>query len=187
MPSSKKKFWRQFVKSRKEIGSITPSSRFLTRGIMNKIDFVHAGVIVELGPGTGVFTVEILKRMTHNCKLIVVELNAEMYNELKKKINDPRVVLVHGSANDLSNILASNGLTHVDYIVSGLPLSVMPQEIAENIIKTSSDVLSQNGRYIQFMYTLLFKKKMLRHFSSLTQSYIFLNFPPAFIFECQKS
>ena len=75
MPDSKRKFWKQFLKSRREIGSVTPSSRYLTRGIVDKIDFANAQVIVELGPGTGVFTRTILNRMSATCKLVVIELN----------------------------------------------------------------------------------------------------------------
>lgn len=187
MPNSKKRFWKQFVKSRKEIGSVTPSSRFLTKGIVDKIDFANAKVIVELGPGTGVFTFEILKRMTNDCKLILVELNNEMFDLLDKKINDSRVILVHGSANDLEQILQNHHIGQPDAIISSLPLSVMPEQIAENIIKTSSSVLAHNGRYIQFMYSLVLKKKLSQYFSKLNQSYIFLNFPPAFIFECRKA
>jgi phospholipid N-methyltransferase len=186
MPNSKKKFWRQFLKSRKEIGSVTPSSRFLTKGIIEKIDFSVANVIVELGPGTGVFTFEILQKMSPNCRLIVVELNDEMFDILQKKVVDPRVSLVHGSATDLFEILGAHGIQEADVIVSSLPLSVMPEQIAENILKSSAEVLALNGRYIQFMYSLVLKKKLEYYFSSLKQSYVFLNLPPAFIFDCRK-
>jgi phospholipid N-methyltransferase len=187
MADSKKRFWKQFIKSRKEIGAVTPSSRYLTKVILDKIDFAKAKVIVELGPGTGVFTFEILKRMNRECKLILVELNNEMFDLLSRKINDSRVVLVHGSANDLEKILKNYHVGQPDVIISSLPLSVMPERIAENIIKISSAVLAQNGRYIQFMYSLAFKKKLSQYFSKLNQSFVFLNFPPAFIFECIKA
>jgi phospholipid N-methyltransferase len=186
MPNSKNKFWKQFLKSRKEIGSVTPSSRFLTEGIIKKIDFNKANVIVELGPGTGVFTFEILKKMSPDSKLIVVELNDEMFAILKKKITDPRAILVHGSASDLNSILQKFNIQHADVIVSSLPLSVMPEQVTEDILKSSAEVLGTNGRYIQFMYTLVLKKKLAQYFSKMKQSYVFLNFPPAFIFECRK-
>jgi len=186
MPNSKKKFWQQFLKSRKEIGSVTPSSRFLAKGIIDKIDFSIANVIVELGPGTGVFTFEILQKMSPDSRLIVVELNDEMFELLQKKIVDPRVLLVHGSATDLDSIFRKFGIQQADVIVSSLPLSVMPEAIAEDILKSSASVLALNGRYIQFMYTLVLKKKLERYFSNLKQSYVFLNLPPAFIFDCRK-
>lgn len=186
MPNSKKKFWQQFLKSRKEIGSVTPSSKYLTKGMVDKIDFNKAKVIVELGPGTGVFTSEILKKMSADCRLIVVELNDAMFKLLEENFVDPRVILVHGSATDIKQILASNGLEKADVIVSSLPLSVMPEEISESILKESASALVQDGRYIQFMYTLVLKKKLIKHFAGLKQSYIFLNFPPAFIFDCRK-
>ena len=186
MPSSKKQFWKQFLKSRKEIGSVTPSSRYLTKGIISKIDFNLAKVIVELGPGTGVFTHALLKNMTDDSRLIVVELNDEMFYILQKKIVDPRVLLIHGSATDLKKILHKEGIQEADVIVSSLPLSVMPEDISENILTSSAAVLAPKGRYIQFMYSLVLKKKLERHFSQMKKSYIFLNLPPAFIFDCRK-
>jgi phospholipid N-methyltransferase len=186
MPNSKHKFWRQFLKSRKEIGSITPSSRFLTKGIIDKIDFKNAKVIVELGPGTGVFTFEILKKMSADCTLVVVELNDAMFALLQTKVHDSRVHLVHGSATDIKEIINSFGHKEADVVVSSLPLSVMPEEIAENILRSSHAILTQKGRYIQFMYTLVLKKKMRKYFSKLSQSYVLFNFPPAFIFDCRK-
>ncbi len=154
---------------------------------MDKIDFREARVILELGPGTGVFTVEIIKRMRQDCLLIVVELNKEMFQLLQQKFHDPRVVLIHGSATDIQEILTKQGHEKADVIVSSLPLSVMPEQIADAILSASEQVLSNNGRYVQFMYSLLLKKKLKKHFSGLKQSYVFLNFPPAFIFDCRKN
>lgn len=187
MPNSKRKFWQQFLKSRKEIGSVTPSSRFLTKRMMSKIDFSEAKVILELGPGTGVFTSEIINRMRPDCQLIVVELNKPMFDLLEQKFRDPRVSLVHGSATDIQKILETHGHNKVDVVVSSLPLSVMPDNISEEILKASSFALKPKGKYVQFMYSLLLKKKLNRHFPGLKQSYVLLNLPPAFVFDCKKN
>jgi phospholipid N-methyltransferase len=186
MPDSKRKFWKQFLKSRREIGSVTPSSRHLTKGIIDKIDFSADRIIVELGPGTGVFTQSMLDKMSPNSRLVVIELNDEMFQLLGKKIHDDRVILVHGSATMMKDILSNHGLNHVDYIVSSLPLSVMPPEIANQIFQDSKTLLSSHGKYIQFMYSLVLKAKLQEYFHSVSKSFVLFNFPPAFVFECHN-
>jgi phosphatidylethanolamine/phosphatidyl-N-methylethanolamine N-methyltransferase len=51
----KKSFIKQFWAEKKMVGSMTPSSRFLTQKMLKNIDFKKVKLIVELGPGTGVF------------------------------------------------------------------------------------------------------------------------------------
>jgi len=185
MPNSNKKFYKQFLKSRREIGSVTPSSRFLTKAIIKKIDFPRAKTIIELGPGTGVFTEQIIKKMSENCRLLVLELNEEMFKLLQAKITDPRVILVQGSASDILSIAQENNFSDADYIISSLPLTVMPESVTHRILASSQTILSVNGKYIQFMYTGVMKQRLKKYFSNIHQSFVFLNFPPAFIFECK--
>ncbi len=186
MPDSKRKFWKQFLKSRREIGSVTPSSRHLTKGIIDKIDFTQDIVVIELGPGTGVFTKALLDKLTSKSRLIVIELNDEMHDLLAKKFNDERLILVHGSATKMKQVLQDNAIEGADYIVSSLPLSVMPEEIANQIFQDSKTILNGQGKYIQFMYSLVLKTKLEHYFQHVSKSFVLLNFPPAFVFECHN-
>jgi phospholipid N-methyltransferase len=186
MPKSKTKFFGQFIKSGREIGSVTPSSRFLTKRILAKINFENSKNLVEYGPGTGVFTFEILKKMSSDSKLFVFELNEEMFDLLSRKINDPRCILINDSAENLPEILAQHGLTEVDYIISSLPFTNFPAALTDNIMHISYEKLKVGGEFIQFMYTKLFLKKMKAIFSSVEISHVLLNIPPAHVFVCKK-
>lgn len=187
MPDSKRKFWKQFLKSRREIGSVTPSSRYLTKGVVDKIDFEHAQVIVELGPGTGVFTRAILNKMSPTCKLVVIELNSEMFELLNKNFNDPRMILVEASASEMKNILMQHGIEKVDFIISSLPLTVMSEQVSNAILTESKTLLSAHGKYLQFMYSLVLKAKLEGYFKQVDQTLVLFNFPPAFVFECSNN
>ena len=59
-----------------------------------KVNFSEANVIIELGPGTGAFTKEILKKAKPNSKVFVLELNKDFYAILKEKFDDERMILV---------------------------------------------------------------------------------------------
>ena len=186
MAKSKSKFFGQFLKSGKEIGSVTPSSRFLAKRMLATIQFDKAKVFVEFGPVTGVFTLELLKQMSADSKLFVFELNNEMYDLISKKINDPRCILINDSAENLPEILAQHGLTEVDYIISSLPFTNFPATLTDSIMHISYEKLKVGGEFIQFMYTKLFLKKMKAIFSSVEISHVLLNFPPANVFVCKK-
>ena len=56
-------FARNFFRHPRMLGSIVPSSRFLIKQLLEPINFGRARVIVEYGPGVGVITAELLRRM----------------------------------------------------------------------------------------------------------------------------
>jgi len=106
---SKSSFLKQFFKQNKMVGSLTPSSRFLAAKMLNHIPIKESKVIVELGPGTGVFTEKILEKLGQNTQLIVVELNDDFFNTLKNKLHHPNLHLRHGSADQIGKYLKELG------------------------------------------------------------------------------
>jgi phosphatidylethanolamine/phosphatidyl-N-methylethanolamine N-methyltransferase len=182
----KRDFIKEFMKNRKMIGSLRPSSRFLTFKILQNINFNSAKTIVELGPGTGVFTREILDKMNKDCKLLVFELNSEFYQKLKVNIQDHRLILIHDDAEKLEYYLEKYGLEKADIIVSSLPLTNFSPELRESIIQKSKSALKDDGKFIQFQYSLQSKSYFLEQFSEVKVDFTLWNLPPAFVFSCQK-
>src|SRR3954454_17382483 len=78
------RFLKQWVRNPREMGSITPSSRFLTREVVDQIDFTRARYIAELGPGTGVFTQAILDRLAPDGQILAVDTNPSFVEQLKR-------------------------------------------------------------------------------------------------------
>src|SRR5262245_20543775 len=104
------------------LGSVIPSSRFLIDAVLEPIDWPRASIIVEYGPGVGTITGEILKRMLPTAKLIIIEMNKELVGYLRETFNDPRLVVIDGSAANVRKVLAEHGYENADYIISGIPL-----------------------------------------------------------------
>mgnify|MGYP003390882904 FL=1 len=117
------KFGLQFIKNYKQIGSVTPSSAFLTKKMLKSIPFGKIKYMAEFGPGTGVFTKKLLENLSPDAKLICIELNTSLYEGLKSLFNDPRLILIHGSATDLPKYMAEHGIEELDIILSSLPLA----------------------------------------------------------------
>jgi phospholipid N-methyltransferase len=184
---SKKFFINQFFKENKMVGSMIPSSRFLATKMLRNIPFDKAKVIVELGPGTGIFTEKIMQRLNPDTHLVVIELNDVFYQNLAAKTRQENCHIVHGSASDLEKILSDLGLGKADCVVSSLPLSNFPKELRVSIMDAVLRCLVPTGTFIQFQYTLQSKKHFKSLFNQVSIDYAAFNFPPAFVYCCSNS
>ena len=177
-------FARNFIKYPAMLGSIVPSSRFLVKDLMSKIDWKEARVLVEFGPGVGTITREILKRMRPDAVLLAIELNEEFVQYLSGTIRDPRLRIVHGSAAHVRGILAEQGLAPADCIISGLPYSLLREELRKEIVSESRQALKAQGSLLVFQYNHRVLPYLRASFSSVKSGFQFWNILPARIFHC---
>ena len=182
--SSAALFARNFFKYPSMLGSVVPSSPFLVKNLMEQIDWDRARVLVEFGPGVGTITREVLKRMRDDAVLVVIELNEEFVEYLHSTIHDPRLRVVHRSAEHVRSILAEQGLTSADYIISGLPYSLLPDALRREIVTESRDALKAKGSLLVFQYTRTLLPYLESTFSSVKLRFQLLNILPALIFHC---
>lgn len=182
---SKKSFIGNFWREKKMVGAMAPSSPFLAKKMLESVDFKHAKVIIELGPGTGVFTKRIIEKMPKDAILLVFELNDVFMNMLKGQIKDPRVHLIHDSAEKIGEYLAKYGVSKADAIVSSLPLANFPKELKERILSESHTAMHDKSVYVQFQYSLNAKKAIKSIFKSVKITFTPVNIPPAFVYTCR--
>lgn len=183
----KRNFFKAFFKDAKMVGSIRPSSKHLTKKMLDSVDFSKAKTIVELGPGTGVFTREILAKMAPDAQLLVFELHDDFYHNLNKSIHDKRVHFIHDSAEKIEEYLMKYNLHEADAVISSLPLANFPKELRSSIVDAAKNSLSNEGLMTQFQYSLQSKKYLQSTFDDVKINYTFWNFPPAFVYTCRKS
>lgn len=182
--ATKRNFIKEFWKERRVVGAVSPSTRFLGEKMIENVDFDKSKLIVELGPGTGVFTDLIIDRMADDAKLLVFELNDSFYNSLNKRIDDPRVEVIHDSAEFIEKYV-ENGQKQ-DVVISSLPLMVFSEDLRNNVVKAAYECLKDNGKYIQFQYSLQSKKLLEAVYEKVTVKFTMKNFPPAFVYTCLK-
>jgi len=181
-----KNFFKAFLENPRQTGSVIQSSPFLIDRILKPVNFEKAKVIVELGAGTGVVTKKILKNMTENSMLLSFEVNKSLCKELKSKVKDPRLKVISDGAEKLPRYLKRYEVEEVDYIISELPLVVLPKEMREKILFQITRHLKKGGQYVQFQYSLASKKKFKTLFSEMKIYFTLLNIPPAFVYVCTK-
>ena len=182
MPKSN--FINELVKNENQIGAIAPSSKYLAQKMLAKIDFSTDLNIVELGPGTGVFTSKLLKRMSPNSKLLSLELNPYFASKIRKSVQDSRFQIRCDSAENINTVLKQTQFLKVDYIISSLPLAVLPIRLKLRIINECKLALGTEGGFIQFQYSLNAKDLLYKKFSSVDITFTPLNLPPAFVYHC---
>ncbi len=184
--TKKRDFLKQYLKNGKQVGSVRPSSRFLAKKMLEEIDFQNCKAVVELGPGDGVFTRKILDNLPSDSKLLVFELNDTFYNNLKANIQDPRLILIHDSAEKIQDYLHQYNLDKADAVISSLPLAVFSAELRNACLENAHNALKEDGLYVQFQYTLQAKKYITQIFDETKIKFTALNFPPAFVYTCVK-
>ena len=120
-------FFKRFLQRPFQIASIIPSSKALVKKVARKMDFSKPRVIAEYGPGEGVHSREIARRMSADSQLLLFELDAAFSRDLQRQFaDDPRVHVINGDAAQTSGRTRSAaGIPQCDYILSGIPFSIL--------------------------------------------------------------
>lgn len=183
-PSPLVLFARNFFKHPKMLGSIIPSSRFLTSQLLRQVEWSRARVVVEYGPGVGTFTTQVLRRMRPDARLVVFETNPDFVRFLRQAVADPRLTVVHGSAADVGTELERLGLEKADYVISGIPFSTMPAELRESIVRATRDALRPDGAFLVYQFSRGVEPSLERTFSRVRKDFEARNIPPARLWYC---
>jgi len=186
-------FLREFLRAPGTIGAVTPSSVHLAKAMVEEIGLEQARAVVEFGPGTGVFTEQILRSIPPDCRFFAIEQNPSMASVLRKKL--PRLVIFEDSAVNVRSLCAAQGIGEVDCILSGLPWASFDNALQDRLLEAIRDVLVPGGRFATFAYLqglllpagMRFREKLRSTFSEVRQSpIIWRNLPPAFVYRCRK-
>ena len=181
-------FLSNFLKNPAQVAAVAPSSRHAIKSILKNIDFGRAKTIVEYGPGTGPVTKALLEQMEDDSSLICIEPNVNFYSFLGKSINDQRLKLINDGAENIDFHLNRLSVRNVDYILSGIPFSLVKKEAKLSILEKTSNALNENGKFIVYQqYNWHMEKYLKEYFSNVSKQIELRNLPPTFIFACQKN
>ena len=187
------KFLAAFVKRPFDTGSITPSSLHLAEVILSGMGIPEADTIVELGPGTGVFTRLIEARLRPGACFLSFEINPELARDLQPRFQ--RACIINDSIENLGKHLKAAGRSEVDAAISGLPWAAFSPERQHMLLDATVKPLRPGGRFATFAYSHAawlpagqrFRKLLESRFSRVeTSGVVWKNVPPAFVYRCWK-
>ena len=180
--SPKWQFLRGFIKNPVMVGSVIPSSRVLIDKMLGPVKWDEVKLFVEYGPGVGTFTRPILDRLPADAKLIAIDTNADFIKYLGEAIDDPRLILAHGSASDVEKIVADHGFPHADYVLSGLPFSTLPPGVGDAIGAATSRVIRAGGAFLVYQFSPKVRDFIAPFFERIDRGFEWINVPPATLF-----
>ncbi|HEY1582207.1 MAG TPA: rRNA adenine N-6-methyltransferase family protein [Chthoniobacterales bacterium] len=180
-------FFKRFLQKPFQIASIIPSSKALVDRVASKMDFSEARIIAEYGPGEGVHSRELAARMTPDSRLFLFELDPAFSRDLERQFaNDPRVHVINRDAASLTEELAKHGIEQCDYILSGIPFSILEIKKKRALLQTTYDALHAGGAFIIYQVT----NELRQHatfFDRAESEYCLQNIPPMFVTVFQKA
>jgi phosphatidylethanolamine/phosphatidyl-N-methylethanolamine N-methyltransferase len=151
-------FFRESRRNFRDTGSFLPSSRFLARALVSELRKPRGpGRILEVGPGTGSVTTQILRQLLPGDHLDIVELNSNFVDLLQKRLEHEwkswqsggQIRLIHSALEKLEG----DGI--YDYIISGLPLNNFPVDQVHEIYQAYNRLLKPGGTLTYFEYVLI--------------------------------
>ncbi|MFC4587775.1 class I SAM-dependent methyltransferase [Sphaerisporangium corydalis] len=186
-------FFGQFVRSPGTTGAVLPSSQRLARVVTSPVPERGDPVVVELGPGTGVFTAEIQRRLGGRGHHLAVEINPALAARLADRHPGAKVVVA--DAVNLPALLAKDGLERADVVVSGLPWAAFPGGLQDRLLEAIRQVLAPAGAFTTFAYVhartlppaMRFRRRLLESFEEVVPSRtVWGNVPPAFVYHARR-
>jgi len=169
-------FLRGLVNDPKGVSAPTPSSPALAQAIAAEVDISRDGLVIELGPGTGVVTEALLKRGVPPERLVAIEQEPSFVQLMRRRF--PGVGICQGDALDFVDSVSAGA--RIASIVSGLPLLNFLLPVRRSLLRRALASQARGGSFIQLSYSwrppvppepgMMLNKKV-----------VWRNFPPAHV------
>lgn len=176
-----------WLKNPLTVGSFIPSSKSLGQTIASLVEkgeeFPSQAMpvqkcVLELGPGTGVLTREILASGVSVERLMVLEYDAAFCKLLQRRHTD--LTVIQGDAYALRNTLKEVPPGSLTSIVSGLPLLARPLQERQALVRDGLYFLKPGAPFIQFTYGLSCPIRPEEGVIEIKKAgWVFSNLPPA--------
>lgn len=176
------------------VGAVAPSLPALCDQLAAVVPSRGRPVVVELGPGTGVVSAAIRRRLPAGARQLAVELDPAMLAHLER--SHPWLEVIAGDAAELAGLLADVGVARVDAVVSGLPWSLFDEAAQRRVLDAVGAVLVPHGVFTTFGYLHALRLRGARRFRVLLEQRfgevmvsraVWRNLPPAMTYVCRRA
>ena len=169
-------FLRGLINDPRGVSAPAPSSPALARAIAAEVDPLREGLVIELGPGTGVVTQALLDHGIDAERLIAIEQEPSFVGLMRERF--PQVTLCCGDALMFENCIPPSA--KVAAIISGLPLLNLPVSTRHSLLRRALRRQGSGGSFIQLSYSWR-PPVSPQGGMELESRAIWRNFPPAHV------
>lgn len=179
-------FFRSLAAAPRSVGAIAPSGSALANMITQDISGA-TGKILELGPGTGVFTKALLQRGVKQSDLTLIEYGSDFMRLLQQRFPHARVLWMDASWISPQKLFdpATFGA-----VVSGLPLLNIAEQKVDAILGGVFASLKPGGAMYQFTYGVrcpIGQSQLARHgLQASCVGRVLMNVPPASVYRISR-
>ena len=208
-------FFKEVRKNFTELGQVAPSSEDLSRKLTAPLKNLSGKrKILEVGPGTGGVTKQIIKLLAPGDELVVCEINPRLLELVEAKVLKLKVskkIKITFICAPVQELKGNYKKGHFDAIISSLPFTNFPPDLVFEILGLYKSLLRKGGVLTFYEYLALRKVGQIFRKSSerkrvkgvskvlstwerelklkrkLTGSVSYLNLPPAKVFVARPS
>jgi phospholipid N-methyltransferase len=141
-------FFRSWISDPRSVSAVAPSGEVLGRLITRDIDPCDSPIL-ELGPGTGVFTKALLGRGLMETELTLIESAPDFARLLQRRFPQSRVLLADASRLSTLDLFPP---ASIGAVVSGLPLLSMSRRTVISVLRGAFLYIRPGGAFYQFTY-----------------------------------
>jgi phosphatidylethanolamine/phosphatidyl-N-methylethanolamine N-methyltransferase len=178
------RFFKVWLDNIRQVGTPLPTSSFTGKSMASHIDLQSSLPVLELGPGTGPVTREILNRGTDPSRLVAVEYSHEFVRLLRRR--HPEVRILQGDAFDLDAALGDDGKTQFNCIISGLPLLNFAAERRVRFVNAMLERMPAGRPLVQITYGPRCPVPGLEGVAAQRADVVFRNLPPSHIWTFRR-
>jgi phospholipid N-methyltransferase len=175
------------VKNLKATGAVAPSSKFLAQNVVNPLqsimnpDTFPPANILEIGPGTGALTREIVKKMRPADSLDVVEVQEKFFQIIKSKYQAENIAVY------LNDFMKFEPDKRYKFIFSSLPYDNMPRRVIRKIWQKKLSLCTPDAYICYFKYVKFrkfkcnYEKQVVNKYTQ-NKKFVLRNLPPAKVY-----
>lgn len=177
------------LKNPLQVSTLFETGESAAKDLTSTIPAYPAGMIVELGVGTGAITKSLAAKLRKPDHYVGLELNEDLITFSKQRF--PQLRFVEDSAENFPNYL--NGRP-VSAVISTLPWTLLPDGKMEEIFAAIAKNLEAGGVFSTYMTLHVlatpagrrFQELIQHHFPNAATKLVIDNLPPAKIFIARK-
>ena len=157
-------FFREFRRSFMTTGAVAPSGRMLARALAKPLDRRNGPArVLEVGPGTGAITRELVRHIRNRDVFHLVEVNERFVESLRKRFErEPEFRRVADQSTIYHLPIQELQVAEpYDFIISGLPVNNFSMGLVKSLFRHMLQLLRPGGTLSFYEYLWIRRVKML--------------------------